>query len=147
MHFLVNYLYLSGRGGSGFNKGRSNHLSRQGYFRPGVGAIPRPFGGVGRSAAHPGPRTTYSPSQPLVYQRPLPSSLQQDFLRPSLLGSQGVVSQRTVPRQPVQFIQQQPIPFAPWNIASERYAYCGPQIPRWQFTNPNCEFVTIWTFY
>ncbi|VDK24922.1 unnamed protein product, partial [Taenia asiatica] len=124
------------RGGFGFNKGRSNHLSGQGSFRPGVGSIPRPCGGVWRSAPHAGLRTTYPPSQPLIYQDPPPSSLQQVFLRPSLLESQALVSQQTFSRQPVQFMQQS-TSFAPWNIASIPYAYCGPQMPRWQFMNSN----------
>ncbi|KAL5107241.1 hypothetical protein TcWFU_000382 [Taenia crassiceps] len=126
-----------GRGDSGFTKRRSNHLSRQGVFRPGVDAMSKSCGGVGRSTPYPGLHSTYPSSQPINYQQPPPSSVQQGFLRPSLLGSQGVVSQQTVLRQPVQFMQQQSIPFASWNVAPIPYAYFGPQIPSWQFANSN----------
>ncbi|EUB57428.1 H/ACA ribonucleoprotein complex non-core subunit NAF1 [Echinococcus granulosus] len=128
-----------GRGGSGFGRGRSNHLSRQGGFRPGAGggSVRMPCGEAGRLAPHPDLYTSYPPSQPLMYQHPPPPSLKQGFLRPSLLGSQVVVPQQTVPQQSVQFMPQQPIPVVSWNVASIPYAYCGPRIAGWHFANPS----------
>uniref|UniRef100_A0A0R3WMA2 H/ACA ribonucleoprotein complex non-core subunit NAF1 n=1 Tax=Hydatigena taeniaeformis TaxID=6205 RepID=A0A0R3WMA2_HYDTA len=119
-----------GWGGSGFNNGRSNHLSRQGAFRSGVGVVSRPRGGVGGCVPSAGLRNAYSSGRPITYQQSLPPSTQRGVLRPSLLGSH-----QTISRQSMQFIQHQPISFASWNVAPMSYAYCGPQITGWEFTN------------